>query len=303
MEEINQTAPIVIFAYNRPVHFSKTLSALSECTMAKKSSIYVYLDGPKGATDKKKQEEILRICDLFQPKFGKLTVFQREKNLGLSTNIIDGVSEIVKKFKRIIVLEDDIIVSKSFITFMNIALIHYRNQKNIWHISSYNHLRPHLANPKPFLTQTMNCWGWATWEDRWSHFSKEVKPASQYFSTYYQYIKFNFIYCSDLHSQLRLNYNKSINTWSIYWYVTIFVNNGLCLSPNLSLSTNIGLDGSGQNCEGFDIQPHTACAYETKFTPAEGYRPLSDFAQNVMHHLSRKIYFLTRRLKLISFTS
>ena len=301
MKENHQNAPIVIFAYNRPAHFWKTLSELSRCIMANQSSVYVYLDGPKEATDKQLQEQILSSCYQLRPKFEKLTIIQREKNLGLSKNIINGVSEILTKYKRIIVLEDDILVSKSFITFMNIALNHYREQKNIWHISSYNHLKPQLSDPKPFFTQTMNCWGWATWEDRWTHFSKEVKMPSKYFQNYLQYIKFNYIYSSDLHSQLLLNYNKKIDTWSIYWYITIFLNKGLCLSPNLSLSMNIGLDGSGQNCEHVDIGTEPARAYEVKFTPADNYQPLSDFARNILYNLGKKLYYLKRRFKKFIF--
>ena len=38
---------------------------------------------------------------------------------------------------------------------------------------------------------------------------------------------------------------KLNNTWAIFWYCYIFLNNGLCLSPKVSLSKNIGHDGSG----------------------------------------------------------
>ena len=38
---------------------------------------------------------------------------------------------------------------------------------------------------------------------------------------------------------------KLNNTWDIFWYSFIFLNNGLCLSPKVSMTRNIGHDGSG----------------------------------------------------------
>ena len=45
------------------------------------------------------------------------------------------------------------------------------------------------------------------------------------------------------------NKNGEIDTWAIFWYATIFKNNGLCLSPNTSYVHNIGLDNSGEHCQ------------------------------------------------------
>jgi hypothetical protein len=41
--------------------------------------------------------------------------------------------------------------------------------------------------------------------------------------------------------------NKSgrLDTWAIFWYVVIFQQKGLCLSPVISFVRNIGFDGSG----------------------------------------------------------
>ena len=38
---------------------------------------------------------------------------------------------------------------------------------------------------------------------------------------------------------------KLNNTWDIFWYSFIFRNNGLCLTPKVSMTRNIGHDGSG----------------------------------------------------------
>ena len=39
-----------------------------------------------------------------------------------------------------------------------------------------------------------------------------------------------------------------MNTWAVFWYASVFLNNGLSLHPAQSLTHNIGHDGSGINC-------------------------------------------------------
>jgi hypothetical protein len=41
--------------------------------------------------------------------FKSVTIIEREKNWGLAPSIIDGVTNIVNKYGKIIVLEDDIV--------------------------------------------------------------------------------------------------------------------------------------------------------------------------------------------------
>ena len=40
---------------------------------------------------------------------------------------------------------------------------------------------------------------------------------------------------------------KLNNTWDIFWYSFIFLNRGLCLTPKVSMTRNIGHDGSGSH--------------------------------------------------------
>lgn len=40
-------APIIVFAYDRPDHLSKTLAALAKNDLAPQSVLYIYSDGPR----------------------------------------------------------------------------------------------------------------------------------------------------------------------------------------------------------------------------------------------------------------
>jgi hypothetical protein len=51
----------------------------------------------------------------------------------------------------------------------------------------------------------------------------------------------------DFERQLERNVEGKIRTWAIKWQASIFLKQGFCLQPRLSLTKNIGHDGTGEN--------------------------------------------------------
>ena len=66
--------------------------------------------------------------------FKSVYVIESDKNNGLANSIIKGVNDIIKKFGKIIVLEDDLIVSQYFLDFMNRSLSLYKENKYMVYI-------------------------------------------------------------------------------------------------------------------------------------------------------------------------
>jgi len=56
---------------------------------------------------------------------------------------------------------------------MNEALEFYKDEPKVWHISGWNYPIDPEGLPDTFLWRAMNCWGWATWADRWQYFQRE----------------------------------------------------------------------------------------------------------------------------------
>jgi len=79
---------------------------------------------------------------------------------------------LLNEYGKIIVLEDDLLTSPYFLKFMNEALEYYKNEKKVWHISGWNYPINNEGLDDVFFWRTMNCWGWATWADRWQYFEK-----------------------------------------------------------------------------------------------------------------------------------
>jgi hypothetical protein len=102
----------------------------------------------------------------------------------------------------------------------------------------------------------MECWGWATWADRWAHFQKIPNELLKSF-TPDQVKRFNINGGYDYWEDVKRNARGVMNTWAVFWYATIFARGGLCLSPPQSHVANIGIDGSGANSGSADIYAAT----------------------------------------------
>ena len=241
-------APILIIGFNRPIHFRKTLNALSRNELAKNSTLFISIDGPRDARDERKQKLIYKTIHKSCSNFKSIKIIKNKSNKGLALNIVDSVSNVLNKYNKIIVLEDDLITSKSFLRYMNNALDFYQHKKRIWHINGHNINDFKERKNEIFLWRFMNCWGWATWRDRWENFEKDPKSIIKSFDKKMIY-RFNLDGTCSFWDQIKQNNSGKLNTWAIFWYAIIFKNDGICVSPWCSYIRNIGLDGSGTNCK------------------------------------------------------
>ena len=109
-------APIILFIYNRPDHTKQTLEALSNSILAPQSDLFIFADGPKNTASKEQLESIKQTRKVAaSEKWCKsVTLIESETNKGLARSIIEGVTEIINKFGKVIVLEDDLVTGKYF---------------------------------------------------------------------------------------------------------------------------------------------------------------------------------------------
>ncbi|MBS9903565.1 glycosyltransferase [Vibrio alginolyticus] len=261
---MNDLAPIVLFVYNRPEHTAETLQALKNNYLACESELFIYSDAAKNDSV---QNQVDKVRDLISDVSGfkKVTVIKQTKNIGLANSIISGVTEVVNKYGRVIVLEDDIVTSKYFIEFMNESLKIYRGC-NVLSISGCNYPieTKGIVNNTYFLRIPL-CWGWATWSDKWSLFEKDLTQVANVTDSEKKYI--NFDGAHDYFKQAELNVTKEIDTWFIFWYITSMKYRMLTLFPKKSLVKNVGHDGSGDNCGNsnkFDVEVYNEKIQLTK---------------------------------------
>ena len=118
-------------------------------------------------------------------------------------------------------------------------------------INGWNPSKPSFEslNDDIYFTRLASSWGWGTWADRWEHFEKKPENLIAKF-TRRMIRSFNLEGNCCFWPQVLWNITGKYNTWAIFWYATVFVNNGLCVSPVKSYLANIGQDGSGEHCNG-----------------------------------------------------
>lgn len=224
----------------------------------------------------------------------------RDKNFGLANNIIDGVTQIVNKYGRVIVLEDDIVTGKYFLRFMNDALEFYKDEERVMHLSGYMYPVMHDALPDYFFIKPTTCWGWATWQRSWRYFEKKPqKIVKEFFKEEIQ--DFNLDGAYDYWGHVISNLKGKITTWAIFWYTSVYRVGGLSLHPRHSYCANIGFDKTGVHSgasEVYDVvltKNYNACFPTDISESSAAKRALIDFFNS-----SRKS-FVTRSIgKILS---
>mgnify|MGYP001161213162 FL=1 len=238
-------APIVLFVYNRPYHLKKTINYLKKNTLAKKSKLIIFSDGPKAIKDADNVKKV-RIYIRNIKGFNNVEIIERKKNFGLSKNIISGVSQVFKDYEKAIILEDDILVEKNFLTFMNEGLRLYAKKKLVASIHGYVYpltLTDHKT--RYFFIKGADCWGWATWKRAWFFFEKNGEKLKKIIDKKKLSREFNFNNSYDYYKMLNDQIKNKNNSWAIRWYASAFVNNMMTMYPSKSFVKNIGIDGTG----------------------------------------------------------
>lgn len=236
-------APIVLFVYNRPWHTQQTVKALQNNNLADESILYIFSDGAKNDTEIENVEKVREYIKTIDG-FKHITILERDKNYGLANSIISGVTEIVNKHGKIIILEDDLVTSRYFLSFMNDALEFYKDESKV--ISIHGYIYPIKSDlPETFFVKGADCWGWATWKRGWDIFEDDSKKLLDELKDKNLEKKFDingsYAYTKMLSNQIE----KKIDSWAIRWYASAFLKDKLTLYPGRRLVCNIGLDGSG----------------------------------------------------------
>jgi len=249
-------SPIILFVYNRPWHTQKTVEALQNNELAAQSELFIYSDAPKNENSVENVNKVREYIHTVKG-FKNITIIEREKNLGLANSIIDGVTKIVNEYEKIIVLEDDLVTSPYFLTFMNEALEVFQERKDIFSITGFSFATQFMNFPKNYeediyLNIRPMSWSWASWKDRWSDIDWEVKDFHNFIKNKAKINAFN-LGGTDLSNMLTMQMQGKIDSWYIRWSYHAIMARQLTVYPRISFVNNVGHDSSGVHC-GHDKQ-------------------------------------------------
>jgi len=261
-------APIIVFTYNRPQHTRKMLQALENAELAQDSEVFIFSDGAKNAHAIEQVNKVRAI--IAEPwNFKKINIIERDRNIGLAQNIITGVSDIIAQYGKVIVLEDDLEISKVGLQYFNDALDRYVYDEKVMEISGYMYpIQDADKLPESFFFRVANSWGWATWERAWKHFDTDIEALTANFDK--EKIKrFSIDHTENFWKQVTELKTGKINSWAIRWYLTLFNNDGLTLYPRQSIIQNLGTDGSGTHSDADNAYKVELATQAVSFFPKE----------------------------------
>jgi hypothetical protein len=248
---MNKLSPIVLFVYNRPEHTKKTVQALKKNELVNESQLYVFSDGPKNEENVNKVNEVRNIIKKID-SFDGVEIVERNRNLGLANSVITGVTEVINKHGKVIVLEDDIVTSPAFLVYMNKLLDVYKDKKRVYSVTGYNFPLNIMKIPDNYpydiyFHPRAASWSWGTWKDRWDKADWEVKDFKNFKKDKDLQEEFNRG-GGDMARMLIQQMEGKIDSWAIRWCYTLFKNNAYCVYPVKSYINNIGLDNTGVHC-------------------------------------------------------
>lgn len=233
-------APIILFTYKRLDTLKQTVETLQRNYLAKDSELIIYSDGAKDARGKEAVEAVREYLKTIVG-FKSVVLHLSDCNKGLAESIISGISEVMIKHERVIVLEDDLVSSPNFLNYMNDALIYYKKEQQVFSIAGFSIPVIKKINVDVYFTYRASSWGWATWRDRWNNIDWEVKDYEIFKKDSKQRRAFNRM-GSDMSGMLDKQMNGKINSWAIRWCYHQFKHSLFSVHPFLSKIDNIGFN-------------------------------------------------------------
>ena len=243
---MNKLAPIVVFTYNRPNHTQRTVESLLKNPLAKKSDLIIFSDAAPTPSQRQAVDEVRSYLSELSG-FRSIKVIHRNKNFGLAESIIQGVTEVLQQSEKVIVLEDDMVVSPHFLKYMNEALGKFVDDDRV--ISVHGYVYPvDFELPEAFFLPGADCWGWATWRRGWALFNSDGQYLLDELVRRHLIQEFDYNGAYPFLNMLKDQIKGENDSWAIRWYASAFLTNKLTLYPGRSLVNNIGNDGSGTHC-------------------------------------------------------
>lgn len=237
-------APIALFTYNRADHTRRAVESLLQNAEAKDSDLFIFSDGAKNEKAVKGVAENREYIHTVT-RFKTVTIVEREKNWGLANSLIAGITDVINKYGRVIVVEDDLILSPYFLKFMNDGLEKYKDDDRVGTITGFV---PPIEEklPETFFLTYFQCWGWATWKRAWDLLETDARPLlkglrfkRKKFDVGGGVCNYGNLYCQKV---------GLVDSWYLRYYASLFLKGKLSLYPGRSVATNEGLDGSGTHC-------------------------------------------------------
>jgi len=238
-----------LLLYNRPEHSRRVLQSIGEAGV---KHIVAYIDAPANKKIASKQNKIRDILGEAWPF--TIDIRNRIQRHGLALSIRKALEEsFAEGAGGAVVLEDDCVLLPGARTFFEEGLQNLKDDKRVRSLCGYNFPScrfVHDHDSELLLLHRFSTWGWATWSDRWKDY-EEVGGLSSLLDTYGVNADAIESFAPD-QAQLcrKADYlDGTVDIWSVPWILLHFLTSTFAVYPRETVVQNIGMDGSGLNCD------------------------------------------------------
>jgi hypothetical protein len=269
-------APVVLFIFNRPEMTRRVFAAIRE---AKPSKLLVVSEGPRDRPGEAALcAETRAVFDAVDWECELHTNFA-DANMGLPRRFASAFDWIFDRVDEAIILEDDCLPHPTFFPYCTEMLERYRDNPRVMWICGTNPLPETFGDASYFFTRTNWVWGWATWKRAWQHFDLGIRGYPEFRRSRriaqisrYRPLQRGFMAIFD-----RAYAGEWIN-WDAQATFTVWNNDGLCVTPNGNLVTNIGFGEMAENTTNANdplanlpFRPLEGLRHPTEISVAEDY--------------------------------
>jgi len=230
--------PVAFLIFNRP---GVTRRVFAEIARARPKRLLIVADGPRSADEVEKCAAARSVIDQVDWDCEVLTNFS-DVNLGCKRRVSSGLDWVFEQCDSAIVLEDDCLPNHTFFPYCAELLEKYRNDERVMMVSGNNFQFGRERGPYSYYFSCYaHIWGWASWRRAWRHYDVGMSrwPALREASWLQSLFDDTAAVCY-WEETLDRSYSGHIDSWDIQWVFTCLAHNGLTVSPNVNLVSNIG---------------------------------------------------------------
>jgi hypothetical protein len=233
-------SPILLLNFNRP---ELTARVFEKIRSVQPPRLYLAVDGPRkgNSSDTQKCKDVKLVLENIDWDCEVKTLF-RDENLGCKKGVSSAIDWFFENENEGIILEDDCLPAESFFYFCDEMLDRYREDERISLITGTNLQNGIIRGEGSYyFSQYSNIWGWASWKRTWANYDSGLTNYTADDVTSQLKNVFNDAFLLDEWLKI-FNHLKAgeIDTWDYQLNFITFFQNGLCVTPNVNLISNIG---------------------------------------------------------------
>ncbi len=230
---------VLLIAFHQP---ETTAQVINSLRAAAPRRLYFAVDGPRRALAGE-ADHVARVRDLAATVDWPCSLQTRflTENLGPRHAVSSAIDWFFTHEESGIILEHDCVAHPSFFGFCDAMLERYRDDPRVMHVGgNYFQARP-VGDASYYFSRIPHIWGWATWRRAWRYYDVDMASWRDYRDAgrlvtnipwAWQRQKWRYVLDKVALPRAR--------TWDYQWTFTLFRHQGLAVTPNVNLVSNIG---------------------------------------------------------------